>query len=249
MPIQPRNQGSVFMCRNILMLFVLIVSCGCSTIRTDTTFSSKDSKAFVMVAADGLPVESKNILLKFLVDSDLYTFAFQKVDINKPSFLSEGFTVTFSPYSDELKKPAGLQTALRFAGATVSAGNYALVSSQRFGSAGSGTVTEVKCFIPAKVFSLSSGSINVLGVGNTKPSVAEDRPAVESKLVLAGYPNISAPVRRAEPVGIATFEATAREGYTAETNCGSRSGTPISLALFGRPGSEQDSKSAAEARR
>jgi hypothetical protein len=206
---------SVFSC------LIVIALCSCSSISRDLKFTSDQGNAFAMVVADGISVAVQG-----------YTFVFQRIDVDKSTFLSESFSVYFSGLGplqgDEFKKPAELNTTRRFGGRPVTGGNYALVS--RTFDRGSGPINQTCFTLGTPVFSIGDRSINILYVGTVnEENHAADRSTVESesKLVLSGYPNISAPIQPATVIGAIAFE-TGKGRFGGRGRCG-ESGAAISF--------------------
>jgi hypothetical protein len=171
---------------------------GCSTIGHTLVFNGENQAAFAAITADGMNNE------------DSYNFIFKKVNLEHSVFSSGSFTVYFASAGDlggdEFKKPVELNTTRRFGGGQVPAGTYALVG--RFDSVSRSRTRTFNCFsLGTPVFNIVGGSIDVLNVGDVKAGAIVSNPAVESQwpLVLAGYPNMSAPVRTAEILGFITF--------------------------------------------
>jgi hypothetical protein len=210
----------------IYMCLIAIALSGCSSISRDLTFDGQEGNAFALVVADGMIVNG--------IES--YRFRFQKVDIEKSEFLPESFSIYFSAVGvlqgDEFKKPAGLETPLRFAGKPIASGNYALISREDSAVTGTGQKTSVKCFaLGALVFSIDSGSINALRVDSVSRAgssiLGDSAVGLQSKLVLAGYPSMSATVRVAPVVGAVNFEPT-KGRFLAQAICGG-GGVPVSF--------------------
>ena len=194
--------GASGRCRILCAGMAVLLVAGCSSVHRDTEFSEKSDKAFVLLAADGMPVTG----------SLGYSFAFQRVDLAKAVALDSYITISFDGMAlggDEFSKPDDMKSLVRFGGRAVPAGDYALMG--RFDTATYGTFVQntVNCFsLGAAVFHLEPGRIAVVAAGNVRarePIDAASLPAQIGK-VLGGYPKMTAPVTVAPPSGIVTFK-------------------------------------------
>lgn len=175
---------------------------GCSSVHRDTAFSEKSDKAFVLLAADGMPVTG----------SLSYSFAFQRVDLARAVVLDSYVTISFDGMAlggDEFSKPDSMKTLVRFGGRAVPAGDYALMG--RFDTATYGTFVQntINCFsLGAAVFHLEPGRIAVVAAGNVRGRGPIDVSALPAQIgqVLGGYPQMTAPVAVALPAGVVTFK-------------------------------------------
>ncbi|HEY4275565.1 MAG TPA: hypothetical protein VGM68_08785 [Rhizomicrobium sp.] len=182
-------------------LAALLVA-GCSSVHRDTAFSEKSDKAFVLLAADGMPVTG----------SLGYSFAFQRIDLAKAAALDSYITISFDGMAlggDEFGKPDGMKTLVRFGGRVIPAGDYALMG--RFDTATYGTSVQntINCFsLGAAVFHLEPGRIAVVAAGNVRAHGSIDASTLPAQIsqVLGGYPQMTAPVTVAAPIGVVTFK-------------------------------------------
>lgn len=137
-------------------LLLLLILSGCSTIKQDAEFHRDDEAAFVLIAADGIEADG--------VSS--YHFNFRAVDLGQSMFLEDGFSIDYNatgPFADELKKPKGLDTSARYAGAKVPPGYYALYRVKRSRSAGMQTFLTYYCGVSSSpVFKIDKGQLNLV---------------------------------------------------------------------------------------
>lgn len=150
-----------------------------------------------------------SFVLTAVVDRDprpSYTFEFRKLDPSRSTLLEERVLVNLhGDVGHEFSKPENLTTSLRFAGAPLSPGEYAL--TRRVTSAG-GRNTHVSCFSQgAPVYELKKGQIQLVSV----PADSQSRPyepallRADAKTLLAAYPNMTAPVSVADRIGTVTY--------------------------------------------
>ncbi|MGA6181689.1 hypothetical protein ACPEH1_11265 [Stenotrophomonas sp. NPDC077421] len=193
--------------RAVLAVITSAVLGGCATVDRNTTFDGSDGNAFVLVAADNVPDRG--------VSS--HSFVFSRVDLQSSTFLPEWFSITFDGGAgtfvvDELKKPEGLNTTLRFGARSVVPGDYAYAARRDL----QGNLQTEHCYAKgAGVFRIVAGKTNVISLGDvlndmgSDPDVALDQGAT----ILTAYPKISAPLVQAQQVGSITFPPAKSLGW------------------------------------
>src|SRR5689334_21591812 len=144
------------MSAKVFVCAVVAIVSGCSTISRETAYDGSAGGAFALVAADGMVANG----------SQTYLFGFQRIDLDKQTFLPEMFSVEFSALGtlggNEFKKPDTLQTTLRFGGKPTVPGDYALVTRTDMASYGYSNSTQVNCFSKGTtVFRIREGRVNV----------------------------------------------------------------------------------------
>jgi uncharacterized protein YceK len=193
--------------RVVLAVITSAFLSGCATVDQNTTFDGSDGNAFVLVAADNVPDQGVRS----------HTFVFSRVDLQSSTFLPEWFSITFDGGAgtfvvDELKKPEGLDTTLRFGAHSVVPGDYAYAARRDL----QGNLQTEHCYAEgAGVFRIVAGKTNVISLGDvlnnrgTDPAVALDQGAT----ILTAYPKISAPLVQARQVGSITFPSAKSQGW------------------------------------
>jgi hypothetical protein len=176
---------------------------GCSTVSRDMAFDTAGGAALALVAADGMIANG----------SQSYSFTFQRMGTGQQAFLPDIFSINFSGLGpiegNEFKKPEQLHTTLRFGGLAVPPGEYALISRIDSASYGMSNSTVVNCFSEgAAVFRIHKGRVNIIPAGHVKGAGSIDGAIVQPQVatVLAGYPNITAPIAFADIVGSTKFK-------------------------------------------
>lgn len=190
-------------CCVIERLFVLLATAtlgACASTSREMAFHEDDESAFLLVAME--PGQGSG--------AQGYEFLFQRVDIETSKFEKDGVSVYFSQTSrriegDELDTPQDLETRLRFGGKRVPRGDYAIV--MRYESFGQDT--RGNCYsLGTPVYELRAGTLNlVLSAPARGPDL--DRAAVLAlaRRIVAGYPNLTAPMRHPNIVAVVTFDA------------------------------------------
>jgi hypothetical protein len=210
--------------RTVLTCGLTLALAACSTVSRDEAFLGVGDGAYVLVAADNMPITG----------SQDHSYTFQRVNLSTSSFEREFFTVTFSGMGtmsgNEFRKPETLQTTVRFGGKAAPAGDYALINHRQMTTYGTATSTNIHCYsLGAAVFRLHEGVINIVPVGPLPLVRAGDLEAQVAE-VMAGYPSMTASRQMAEMVGSARFE-TGR--WLGQQTCNTRDGftfTPTTSA-------------------
>jgi hypothetical protein len=180
----------------------MLLVAGCSSVHHDMAFSEKSDKAFVLLAADGMPVTG----------SLGYSFAFQRVDLAKAVALDPYIRISFDGMAlggDEFSKPDSMKTLVRFGGRVMPAGDYALMGRFDTATYGMSVQNTVNCFsLGAAVYHLEPGKIAVVAAGNVRAREPIDASVLPAQIgqVLGGYPQMAAPVAVAVPTGVVTFK-------------------------------------------
>ena len=172
---------------------------GCSTIDQNTAMDSTKGDAFALVVADNLVQR----------EAGSYTFVFSRVDLSTSTFMPEWFAVIFDAGAgtfvvDELKKPASMDTELRFGGKVVASGDYAYVAMKNL----KGYSELENCFSQgAPVFRIAAGKTNIIPLSGLRgPGTADPKVALaQSTMVLAGYPKLNSAQEFAPQVASITF--------------------------------------------
>jgi hypothetical protein len=186
----------------VLALITGACLAGCATVDQNTAFDGNSGNAFALVVADKVPERGARS----------YTFVFSRVDMQSSTFLPEWFSVVFDAGAgtfvvDELKKPAGVDTTLRFGGHAVAPGDYAYAARRDL----QGNLLTENCYSEgAQVFRVVAGKTNVISLGDMLNETSTDSTAAldQGAKVLTAYPNINAPLGLAQQVGTIAFKTT-----------------------------------------
>jgi uncharacterized protein YceK len=186
----------------VLALITSACLAGCATVDQNTAFDGSSGGAFAVVVADNVPEWNNGS----------YTFVFSRVDMQTSTFQPEWFSIVFDAgvgtfVVHELKKPASVDTTLRFGGHAVTPGDYAYAARKDL----QGSVVWEKCFSEgAPVFRIVAGKTNVIPLDDVRDVTGTDPMAALDKgaKVLAAYPKISAPLELAQQVGSIAFKTT-----------------------------------------
>jgi hypothetical protein len=204
--------GTAMRARVFMCVLAASVS-GCSTISRETAYDGSVGSAFALVAADGMVVNG----------SQSYSFGFQRIDLDKQTFLPDIFSVQFSGMGtlegNEFKKPESLKTTVRFGGKAVLPGDYALITRTDVASYGYSTSIHVNCFSQGTpVFRIREGRVNIIPAGHIRGdgSIGHTDLEHQAAAVLSSYPNVSAPVTVSESAGRVAFETKEKNFVGAE---------------------------------
>jgi hypothetical protein len=174
-------------------------------LKTQKALSAQDSQAYVVIATDTPLPEGKT-----------ETFTFQQVDVPSLTLLPTYVKVSFTSRGDagdNFQRPLTMaETSMRFAGRKFAPGDYALVyvSDQSSG-------VSFHCYSEgAPIYRFQEGTINIVRQGDVSAAAASvcrtavtaygrDSEVLQAQVagLMAGYPEMTAPLVFARPLGTA----------------------------------------------
>lgn len=173
----------------IRILVLMMALTGCSTVKTDTVFEANNDQAFVLLAVD-----DANQRPWPFSQTDTKRYSFREVDLETSRFGENTFSVTVGTgnelSSDNLKRPKDVRAKVRFAGTSVSPGNYALYSLR---SRWMNNNVDVHCLaLNAPVYQVKKGHVNLIVHRQGKPLVKRRGESESpSQKTLADFPGIA----------------------------------------------------------
>jgi len=184
-------------------LILAAVAAGCSSFSHDTVYSGGPGTAFLLVVEDAQPASDGK-----------FDYWFRRVNAAKNGFDKETKAVAFNGLhdlpNDELARPPGLATTLRFAALPLSPGDFALTKRFSSGYTEQGETDFFVCYaLGSAVYRIQEGAINVVPTGERRDGSGHDADTIKAQVaaVLATFPKLSAPVVVPDVIGVITFKS------------------------------------------
>lgn len=186
-------------------LLLVLLAASCAPLSRDTAFHGEPGKGFVIVAAEG----------HWYKGGPSFFLVMRRLNAAKDGFIKPQTVAYFTGQhdypDDEFARPKSANPAIRLAGLPVVPGDYAIVSFITDGYGEQGPTTFIKCFaLGSVVYTIKEGVVNVVHYQADGNQPRLDADVVKNDIVatLAAYPNITAPLEMAQPIGSISFTSS-----------------------------------------